>query len=196
VRGVNDDEVADFAQLTRELPLEVRFIELMPFAGNGYDARHTVGWRESVAAIRTRHAGFAPEGRTAEEGGGDGTARLWRVPGAPGRVGFIATMTDAFCGSCSRLRLTADGNVKACLHGDEEYGLRDALRAGASDAQLAAVVRAALRGKHLALGGKGDGLGLAAAAAALPPPPPPPEAGNGAQTQTLKRQRSMIQIGG
>ena len=131
VRGVNDDEVADFADLTRELPLEVRFIELMPFAGNGYAAARTVGWRESAAAIRARHQGFAPEPAADAAGdvsgaAGDGTARLWRVPGAPGRVGFIATMTDAFCGTCTRLRLTADGNVKACLHGDEEHGLRDA----------------------------------------------------------------------
>ena len=202
VRGVNDDEVADFAALTRELPLEVRFIELMPFAGSGFERARVVGWRESAAAIRERHAGFAPEpllqggggiegsGAGGDQGGGDGTARLWRVPGAPGRVGFIATMTDAFCGSCSRLRLTADGNVKACLHGDAEHGLRDALRAGASDAQLAAIVRAALRGKHLALGGKGDGAGLAAAAAALLP---------AAQSDTSvvsQKRRSMIQIGG
>jgi cyclic pyranopterin phosphate synthase len=189
--------VADFAQLTRELPLEVRFIELMPFAGNGYEAKHMVGWRESVAAIRARHAGFVPdEGEGGDSGcgggsgdGGDGTARLWRVPGAPGRVGFIATMTDAFCGACSRLRLTADGNIKACLHGDEEHGLRDAMRAGASDAQLAAIVRAALQGKHLTLGGKGDGLGLAAAAAA---PLPPMDGGALAH----KQRRSMIRIGG
>jgi molybdenum cofactor biosynthesis protein A len=191
VRGVNDDEVADFAALTRELPLEVRFIELMPFAGNGFAASQAVGWRESAAAIALRHPGFAPlenwgaEGGGGGGGGGDGTARLWRVPGAPGRVGFIATMTDAFCGTCSRLRLTADGNVKACLHGDEEHGLRDAMRGGASDAQLAAIVRAALRGKHLALGGKRDGAGLAAAAEA--PTTLPPAVG---------RRRSMIQIGG
>jgi cyclic pyranopterin phosphate synthase len=183
VRGINDDEVADFAALTNELPVEVRFIELMPFAGNGFAAAQAVGWRESAAAISARHAGFAPED-SGGAGPGDGTARLWRIPGALGRVGFIATMTDAFCGSCSRLRLTADGNVKACLHGDEEHSVRDALRAGASDEQLLDIVNAALRGKHLALGGKGGAEGLAAAAAARAPLP------------AAHKRRSMIEIGG
>ena len=183
VRGINDDEVADFAALTNELPVEVRFIELMPFAGNGFAAAQAVGWRESAAAISARHAGFAPED-SGGDGPGDGTARLWRIPGALGRVGFIATMTDAFCGSCSRLRLTADGNVKACLHGDEEHSVRDALRAGASDEQLLDIVIAALRGKHLALGGKGGAEGLAAAAAARAPLP------------AAHKRRSMIEIGG
>lgn len=165
VRGVNDDELADFVQLTRYWPLEVRFIELMPFAANGWREPQFVGWEEQRDAIAAAFPGFAPEPLPAA-GASAETARLWRVPGHAGAVGFVASMTSAFCASCNRLRLTADGALKACLHGAAETDLRGALRRGAGDDEIAALARAALRGKHAALGGHGSRFGLADATGA------------------------------
>ncbi len=167
-RGVNDDEVPDFVALTSSLPggVDVRFIELMPFAGNGYAPSQTVGWREMVAAVQAKYPDFAPipdeeSAKAGEEGENEGsTAKLWRLPantskmsGRGGRVGFIPTLTDAFCGTCDRLRLTADGAIKACLHGNEEHSIRSALRGGASDDEIIAIIARSVRGKHAALGG-------------------------------------------
>jgi molybdenum cofactor biosynthesis enzyme MoaA len=177
VRGENDGEVADFVRLTTRLPVQVRFIEFMPFPGNAYEARKTVGWREMVdGVVRGGFPDFRPMGRGDSGGRGDGGpdegassstgGRLYHVPGAPGSVGFISTMTDAFCGTCDRLRLTADGNVRACLHGREEHGLRAALRSGADDDALLGLIAEAVRGKHAALGGSRGADGLAQAAAA------------------------------
>lgn len=197
-RGVNDDEVAHFAALTLGAPLHVRFIELMPFAGNDWRPEAVVPTRDAVEAIRRVYPGFAPsnDADNLAEGGGGGssggggapaapstsavgvkdTARLWRVPGAVGRVGFITTMTSAFCSTCSRLRLTADGALRTCLHGAEEVSLRDVLRgaggdAGAARAALEAAIAAALAGKHAALGGeRGLAARMAAAKLGLPAP--------------------------
>ena len=91
-------------------------------------------------------------------------ARTWRLPGAAGTVSFIASMTQPFCAGCNRLRLTADGSLKVCLFGDSEVSLRDALRGGASDAQLMDLVSMALGRKHAQHAG----------APAAPSPPPPP----------------------
>lgn len=73
--------------------------------------------------------------------------QVWRVPGYVGSVGFISSMTQHFCATCNRLRLTADGHLKVCLFGAAEVSLRERLRAGASDAELDALLRAALAGK-------------------------------------------------
>ena len=185
VRGVNDDELADFVRATLDRPLHVRFIELMPFAGNGWSERAFVSTREQLEAIHRSFPEFQPvePGGGAGGGGGDDdalshdTARLWRLPRAAGSVGFISSMSDAFCGTCNRLRLTADGHVKACLHGGahDEMSLRDALRAqlaagaaaGGADhsAHIEALIRGAVAGKRYALGGRSDRHALAAAAA-------------------------------
>lgn len=177
-RGVNDDELPAFVELTTKLPIQVRFIELMPFAGNSYDPEATVGWREMIGRIQDVYPSFEPDlsaahpttpqpaavGRSLTSDA-DGTARMWHVPGSPGRAGFISTMTDAFCGTCNRLRLTADGSIKACLHGTDEHSIRDALRSGASDEQVTAIVHQAVLGKHAALGGSKNSLELAKASA-------------------------------
>lgn len=84
------------------------------------------------------------------------TSKYYRVPGFKGRVGFISSMTDNFCSGCNRLRITADGNLKVCLFGKEEFSLRDLMRAGASDDELVQAIRNALWGKHFSLGGNKD----------------------------------------
>ena len=82
------------------------------------------------------------------------TAQLFQAPGYAGRIGFITSMTNQFCGTCNRLRLTADGNLKVCLFGDDELSLRDLMRQGATDDDIKGAIQDALNGKHFAHGGK------------------------------------------
>ena len=144
----NEDEAADFAAWAAEVPLEVRFIEVMPFDGNGWDRAELVPWTETLARIEDAHGPLRPL-----EDGPHATARTFSRPGWRGRVGFVASMTAPFCAGCNRLRVTADGALKVCLFGRREVGLRDALRDGASDAEVLALVRRALAGKAAAHAG-------------------------------------------
>ncbi|XP_050563506.1 molybdenum cofactor biosynthesis protein 1 [Spodoptera frugiperda] len=141
MKGFNDDEISDFVEYTIDRDVEVRFIEFMPFSGNRWDDSKLVPYRAALAAARARHQ-LQPGAARPHD-----TATLWRAAGARGSVGFISSMTQHFCSSCNRLRLTADGNLKVCLFGASEVSLRDAARAGASDAALTSLVRAALRNK-------------------------------------------------
>lgn len=127
MRGVNDDEIADFAALTRAYPWHVRFIELMPVG----DLRELT-W-EHVVPTSEVLARVAALGALADDAGparGNGPARYYRLPDAPGTIGVITPMTHTYCGSCNRVRLTADGRMRTCLFGDHEVLLRDALRRG------------------------------------------------------------------
>lgn len=149
MRGVNDDEVTDFVALTREAPIEVRFIEFMPFDGNGWDDAAMVPYAEMRARLEAAFPSLQPC-----EDGPHETARTFQVPGYRGRVGLIASMSAPFCAGCNRLRLTADGHLKVCLFGPGEVSLRDALRAGASEAELRGLVAAAVQRKQAAHVGK------------------------------------------
>jgi cyclic pyranopterin phosphate synthase len=127
LRGVNDDEVVDFARLTLEHALHVRFIELMPVG----DLRELT-WEHVVPSEEVLER-VATLGLPAEDAGperGNGPARYLRLPGAPGTVGVITPMTHTYCGSCNRVRLTADGRLRTCLYGDHEVDLRTPLRRG------------------------------------------------------------------
>ncbi len=129
LRGVNDDELEDFARLTLEHPWHVRFIELMP-VGEMRDLtwEHVVPSDEILARLASIGA-LAPDAGPAR---GNGPAAYHRFAGAPGTVGVITPMTHTYCGSCNRVRLTADGRLRTCLYGDHEVNLRDPLRAGAA----------------------------------------------------------------
>jgi len=127
MRGINDDEIADFAALTREHPWHVRFIELMPVGElRELTWDHVVPSDEVLARIRA----MAPLEADAGPARGNGPAVYYRLPGAPGTVGVITPMTHTYCESCNRVRLTADGRLRTCLFGDHEVVLRDALRRG------------------------------------------------------------------
>ncbi|XP_037875328.1 molybdenum cofactor biosynthesis protein 1 isoform X3 [Bombyx mori] len=143
--GFNDDEIGDFIEMTRERDLEVRFIEFMPFAGNEWKSGRLVPHREVLRAARAAHPGLRPLPPRPND-----TATLWKVGGYAGTVGFISSMTQHFCATCNRLRLTADGNLKVCLFGAAEVSLRDAVRGGAGPARLLQLVRAALHNKKAA----------------------------------------------
>ncbi|XP_061649808.1 molybdenum cofactor biosynthesis protein 1 isoform X3 [Phyllopteryx taeniolatus] len=139
MRGLNEDELLDFVGLTEKKPLEVRFIEYMPFDGNKWNFKKMVSYQEMSDHIRQQW----PDLETLQTGHSD-TAKIFKVPGFKGQVGFITSMSDHFCGSCNRLRITADGNLKVCLFGNSEVSLRDVLRSGASDEELLQIIGAAV----------------------------------------------------
>jgi cyclic pyranopterin phosphate synthase len=144
LRGVNDDEAVPLLRWALGEGYHLRFIEQMPLdAQHGWDRATMVTADEILAALT---AAFALEPAGADERG-SAPAEEWLVDGGPGRVGVIGSVTRPFCGACDRVRLTADGQLRNCLFAREESDLRSALRAGASDADLAARMRAALLAK-------------------------------------------------
>jgi cyclic pyranopterin phosphate synthase len=127
LRGTNDDEIADFARLTIDRPWHVRFIELMPVGDlRELTWEHVVPSDEVLQRVADLGA-LAPDGGPAR---GNGPAKYYRLEGAAGTVGVITPMTHTYCGSCNRVRLTADGRLRTCLYGDHEVNLRDPLREG------------------------------------------------------------------
>ncbi|KAJ1972696.1 hypothetical protein H4R35_004534 [Dimargaris xerosporica] len=121
--GVNDDEVGDFVELTRTRPVHIRFIEYMPFDGNRWKSTKLVPSHELLKRIESR---FGSVDKLTDAP--NDTSRSYRVPGYQGQFGFISSMTDHFCSTCNRIRLTADGNLKVCLFGNAEVSLRDFVR--------------------------------------------------------------------
>ncbi|HET9424866.1 MAG TPA: GTP 3',8-cyclase MoaA [Gemmatimonadaceae bacterium] len=127
MKGINDDEVEDFARLTLTRPWYVRFIELMPVGDmRELTWEHVVPSDEILARLRrvAPLEAFSPEVR------GNGPAAYYRFAGGRGAVGVITPMTHTYCASCNRVRLTADGRLRTCLFGDHEVDLRTPLRAG------------------------------------------------------------------
>ena len=133
IGGFNDDEILSLADLTRSLPVDVRFIELMPMYDSG---------DFSASAFRSCDTVLQalPEAEPAQPDGG--VARLYHLPGALGNIGLIRPISEHFCAACNRLRLTADGKLKPCLHSGDEYSIK-----GLSKEQMAEQMRAAILAK-------------------------------------------------
>ncbi|PYH89081.1 molybdenum cofactor biosynthesis prote [Aspergillus ellipticus CBS 707.79] len=125
MRGINEREIVPFVELGRESPVEVRFIEYMPFDGNRWSEGKMVSFQEMLGVIREKYPGVMKVG-----GHRNDTSKTYRVPGFEGKIGFITSMTHNFCGTCNRLRITGDGNLKVCLFGNAEVSLRDIIRKG------------------------------------------------------------------
>jgi len=125
MRGLNEREILPFVEMGREKDIEVRFIEYMPFGGNKWSENKMISFQEMLDTIRAKYPGLRPVA-----GHKNDTSKTYEVPGFVGKVGFITSMTNDFCGSCNRLRITSDGNLKVCLHGNAEVSLRDVLRQG------------------------------------------------------------------
>ncbi|KAI8251497.1 Molybdenum cofactor biosynthesis protein 1 [Colletotrichum sp. SAR11_239] len=123
MRGRNDHEIVPFVEMTREKDVEVRFIEYMPFDGNKWNQGKMLGYAEMLDMIREKF----PSLEKVKDHKND-TSKTWRIPGHAGKIGFITSMTHNFCGTCNRLRITSDGNLKVCLFGNTEVSLRDILR--------------------------------------------------------------------
>jgi cyclic pyranopterin phosphate synthase len=138
MRGINDDEVEDLAALTLTKPYHVRFIVLMPTNSSAYGDYETlfVPVEEFMKKIhRIDRVKIEPAIDSY------GPARLCKLPGAVGKVGFIAPISWHFCGSCNRLRMTADGKIKTCLFSREEIDIKAALRAGATQDDIIDIFR-------------------------------------------------------
>lgn len=164
LRGRNDDEVVDLAAYGRERGVEIRFIEFMPLDAEGVWQRDLV---VPAAEIVETVAARWPVELVAR---GHAPATEWRYLDGRGGFGVISSVSDAFCATCDRVRLTADGAFRACLFATDETDLRGPLRAGASDDDLAALLRTTVAGKW---------------------------AGHGISEVTFSRpRRSMSQIGG
>lgn len=141
MRGVNDDEIEELARITFRYPFHMRFIEIMPFRREDFDsvfvpAAEILRRLESVAPLRASAAGE-----------NNGPACYYRFDGAPGQIGIISPVSEHFCVTCNRLRVTSDGKVRTCLFAAEETDLRGLLRSGASDEEITAVIRAAIAKK-------------------------------------------------
>lgn len=120
IGGFNDTEIEAFAELTRKEALDVRFIELMPIGeASTWTEGHFISSRVVLEQL--------PQLVAETEAGEGGPARYWRLPGASGRIGLINPISSHFCGACNRIRLTADGHLKPCLHADHEIDLKPAL---------------------------------------------------------------------
>lgn len=123
MRGLNDREIIPFVEMGRDKPIEVRFIEYMPFDGNKWSQGKMLPYKEMLSTIQEKY----PNIEKVTDHKND-TSKTYRVPGFEGRLGFITSMTHNFCGTCNRLRITSDGNLKVCLFGNSEVSLRDMIR--------------------------------------------------------------------
>lgn len=143
IKDSTEDELFDFVTLARERELDIRFIEFMPFAENGWSLDRVLPTEELRARIEARHALTAVD--SPRDGG---PARSFTSPGWRGRVSFISPISDRdFCSRCNRVRMTSEGRLRGCLLNENELDFRRAIRGGAEDAELAAMFRRAVRDK-------------------------------------------------
>jgi len=137
IRGFNDQEVENFVDLTMKMPLHIRFIELMPIGASDLWANDSyISTAELIKIISLRQ-----DIEPFREIRGNGPAKYYRVPGAPGTIGFISPISNHFCAGCNRLRLTAEGQLRPCLQSPGEIDLKTPLRNGASLEELAEIIR-------------------------------------------------------
>jgi cyclic pyranopterin phosphate synthase len=152
MRGINDDEILDFAKMTHEDGWHIRFIELMPFKG--------VAAFVPSAEVHQR-VGLLGRLEPAESPAGNGPARYYRLAGARGTIGFISPLTEtSFCHRCNRIRLTPDGRLRPCLLGEDEIDLKGPLRNNASMEELRRLIlkAAASKPEHHHLKEEGHGM--------------------------------------
>lgn len=145
--GVNDDEILDFVEFTKNNDISIRFIEYMPFSGNGWDLSKMLSYRDMLRIVKEKYD-IIPTSVQKND-----TAVNYMIPGYRGTIGFITSMTNNFCSTCNRLRLTADGKVKNCLFDRGELNLRDPMRSGATDKEIIDIISLAVKTKKAHHGG-------------------------------------------
>jgi len=154
ITGFNEGEILEFARLTMQDPFQVRFIEFMPIGvSSEWSPERYLSSREIKRRIESVSPLIPLNGGVNDHGG---PARLFKFPGARGEIGFISPISDHFCNSCNRLRLTPDGKLKTCLFSEEEMDLKQLLRSGCSDEELGRKLDEAISTKplrHGAIGG-------------------------------------------
>ncbi len=142
MRGINDDEIFDFVNLARNLDVEVRFIEFMPFGEKGFwDEKRVV----SSESLKKRIEEFFEIER--DSSSEKGPAVVYRITGGKGKIGFISPLSTHICSECNRIRLTSEGKIKPCLFSDVEYDLKGLMRRGSSDREIEELVIKAVREK-------------------------------------------------
>lgn len=150
LKGINDDEIIAFINLSRDRNWQIRFIEFMPFDGNNWDRSKTVSL-EAILKTAESHYGLSQIKRLKDAA--NDTAKNYKIDGFTGSFAVISTVTNPFCDSCNRLRLTADGKLKNCLFSSNDYDLLSSFRNGES---LDCVIDIALRDKFAARAGLDD----------------------------------------
>lgn len=136
IRGVNDDEIVDFARFARESGHTIRFIEFMPLdSGHTWSREQVVSGKEIHDTLAEAFSLVPLKPRSASE-----TAARWGFADAPGEIGIIAPVTAPFCGNCNRIRITADGQIRTCLFSVVEHDIKGPMRAGASDRELVELI--------------------------------------------------------
>jgi cyclic pyranopterin phosphate synthase len=145
MKGINEEEILDFVRWTKDTPLHVRFIELMPFDGNHWESKNVMTYKQILQAIEQEFDIVKLKDELHD------TTKKYIVPGHQGTFAVISTMTDAFCGTCNRIRLTADGKIKNCLFSNEETDLLTALRNGED---VETLIRQSILRKHASHGGQ------------------------------------------
>jgi len=164
IAGVNEDEILDFVDYVKDTDMNVRFIEFMPFRDNNWNVDRVLTYAEMIESIRTRFELVPIQTEPSA------VAKDFSIVGHKGTVSFVTSMSESFCSTCNRIRLTADGSVKSCLFFPAEINLRDRMRAGADDAEIEEMIMYSLSQK--------------------------PEAHPPAEEIAAEHNRSMIEIGG
>ncbi|MFT5777224.1 MAG: molybdenum cofactor biosynthesis protein A [Crocinitomicaceae bacterium] len=147
IKGVNEDEIVDFIEWTRNTPVHVRFIEFMPFDGNNWNWEKKVSYKEILDLAEAKYGG--DQLYRIEDQPND-TARNFRLLEAKGTFAIISSVTNPFCDTCNRIRLTADGKIKNCLFSEEESDLLSAHR---KNLPIEPIIRKAIAAKHKERGG-------------------------------------------
>jgi len=147
IKGTNDDEIIDFVGWSQREDIHIQFIEFMPFDGNAWNTDKTVSAKEILQQLIDVHGEASVEKR---DDPANATSRNYRIKGSRGSFGVISTITNPFCDTCNRIRLTADGKIKNCLFSNDEMDLLGEFRAGNS---LEAMIRTAISRKKAGLGG-------------------------------------------
>ena len=145
MKGMNDGEINDFIEWTKDTPIQIRFIEFMPFSGNRWTSNKVFTWQEILEVVQTKY----PIVRLEDEI--NDTAKKYTVPGHAGSFAVISTMTSPFCSGCNRMRLTADGKMKNCLFSKEETDLLTAFRKGED---ILPLIQKSIASKAKELGGQ------------------------------------------
>ena len=156
----------------------------MPFDGNKWDFKKLVSYHEMLSEIKSVY----PNIQRISDKSND-TSKAWKVPGYAGQVGFITSMSKNFCSTCNRVRITADGNLKVCLFGSSEISLRDAIRSGATDEEISAMISDAVDRKKKQHAGECWGYAHSKHFLTLP-------LLSGMMTLAKTKNRPMILIGG
>jgi GTP 3',8-cyclase len=153
LKGINDDEILDFARKTITDGWNVRYIEHMPFTGAKMQGNELVSTQEIMSVIRKQFGELEPHRPSA----GNGPAKYYKLPDSNGTLGFIGAVTECFCADCNRFRLTSDGKLRPCLLDDDEIDIREPLKLGASIEELAEIIQSAAvvkRAQHHLHGGE------------------------------------------